>query len=185
MHIMAQAIFQSGFFLSGRPGTFPPGFWRSRKKQGGPCWLQVVVFLTFTGIAAGAAHGAGHLTFSPTAANFGAVNVGSSKTIQVTITNTGSTNEVLKQENLDGAMYTVRGITPPMTIAPGARVVMSITFEPTKAGPASGDVILTSGFVMATMAKYSLSGTGVAAAGLQANPGSVQFGNVTVGTRIS
>jgi len=36
------------------------------------------------------------------------------------------------------------------------------------------------------MASYSLSGTGVAAkAPLQASPGSVQFGNVTVGTKIS
>jgi P pilus assembly chaperone PapD len=137
-------------------------------------------------MAAGAAHGAGQLTFSPTAANFGAVNVGSSKTIQVTITNTGSTNVLLKQENLSGDMYTASGITPPISIAPGAHVVMSITFQPTKAGPASGNVLLTGGFVSVAMASYSLSGTGVAAkAPLQASPGSVQFGNVTVGTKIS
>ena len=137
-------------------------------------------------MAAGAAHGAGQLTFSPTAANFGAVNVGSSKTIQVTITNTGSTNVLLKKENLSGDMYTASGITPPVSIAPGAHVVMSITFQPTKAGPASGNVLLTGGFVAIAMANYSLTGTGVATtAPLQANPASVDFGNVLVGTTIS
>jgi P pilus assembly chaperone PapD len=180
----AQTIFLSDFFLSGRPATFRPGLCRSRKAKGGPRWLQLFVFLTFTGMAAGAAHGAGQLTFSPSAANFGAVNVGSSKTIEVTITNTGSTTAVLKKQNLSGDMYAASGITP-ISIAPGAHVMMAITFQPTKAGPASGDMILTSGFVMATMAKYSLSGTGVAAAGLQASPGSVAFGNVTVGTKVS
>jgi len=140
-------------------------------------------------MAAGAAHGAGQLTFSPTAANFGAVNVGSSKTIQVTITNTGSTTAQLKKENLVGDMYTVSGITPPMAIAPGAHVVMSITFEPTKTGSVSGQVFIGSGasqgpFIASTV-NYSLSGTGVSAAGLQASPGSVAFGNVPVGTRIS
>jgi hypothetical protein len=137
-------------------------------------------------MAAGAAHGAGQLTFSPTAANFGAVNVGSTKTIQVTITNTGSSTAVLKQENLSGDMYTASGIAPPVSIAPGGHVVMSITFQPTKAGPASGNVILTGGFVAVVMANYSLSGTGVAAkAPLQANPGSVDFGNVPMGKTIS
>src|SRR5215831_14526673 len=185
-NIGAQAIFLCDFFLLGRPATFRPGLCRLRKKKPGPRWLQVFVILTFTAIAASPAHGAGQLTFSPTAANFGAVNVGSSKTIQVTITNTGSTNVLLKQENLSGDMYTASGITPPVSIAPGAHVVMSITFQPTKAGPASGNVLLTGGFVSVAMASYSLSGTGVAAkAPLQASPGSVQFGNVTVGTKIS
>src|SRR5215469_1709535 len=182
-NIGAQTIFLSDFFLSGRPATFRPGLCRSRKAKGGPRWLQLFVFLTFTGMAAGAAHGAGQLTFSPTAANFGAVNVGSSKTIEVTITNTGSTAAVLKKQNLSGDMYTASDITP-VSIAPGAHVVMAITFQPTKAGQASGNVILTSGFVVLAMANYSLRGTGVAAtAPLQANPGSVQFGNVPVGTR--
>ena len=187
MHIMAQAIFLSGFFLSGRPATSRPAFWRSRKKSGGPRWLQVVVFLTFTGMAAGAAHGQGHLTFSPTAANFGAVNVGSSKTIQVTITNTGTTTAHVDRENLTGDMYSVSGITPFMAIAPGAHEVMSITFTPTKTGSASGGVIIGcgAGRVTTSLTSYSVSGTGVAAAALQANPGSVAFGNVTVGTRIS
>jgi len=165
---------------------FRPRFSRSRKKNGGPRWLQVFVFLAFTGMAAGAAHGQG-LTFSPTAANFGAVNVGSSKTIEVTITNKGSITTLLKKQNLNGAMYTVSGIMPPIAIAPGAHVVMSIKFEPTKTGLLSGGVFIGSGVgpLLTSVVNYSLSGTGVAGSGLQANPGSVAFGNVPVGTTIS
>src|SRR5262249_13696431 len=110
-----------------------------------------------------------------------------SKTIQVTITNTGSTTAQLKKENLVGDMYTVSGIIPPISIAPGARVVMSITFEPTKTGSVSGQVLIGSGagpFITSTC-KYHITGTGVTAAGLQANPGSVAFGNVPVGTGVS
>ena len=149
-------------------------------------WFQVFLFLAFTGIAASAARGQGHLTFSPTAANFGNVGLGSSKTIQVTIKNTGSTITVLKRENLLGDMYTVSGITPPMSIAPGAHVVMSIKFEPTKAGSLSGNVIIGSGVgpLITALATYSLSGTGVAPVPLEATPSSVQFGSVPLGTSI-
>src|SRR5215469_2530671 len=118
-HTELQAIFIPNFFLPGRPGTLPPGFWRSRNKRGSPRWLRVFVFLTFTGIAASAAQGQANLVFSPAAANFGNVEIGSSKTIQVTIKNTGSTNAVVTRENLSGGMYTVSGITSLMSIAAG------------------------------------------------------------------
>ena len=101
--------------------------------------------MTFTGIAASAGHGQENLVFGPATANFGNVEIGSSKTIQVIIKNTGSTSAVVTSENLSGDMYTVSGFTPPMSIAPGTTVVMSIKFEPTKAGSAPGSVIIGSG----------------------------------------
>ena len=190
-HIESQAIFLTSFFLPGRPGTLPPGFWRSRKKKGGSIWLRVFVFLTFTGIAASAAHGQEQLVLAPATANFGNVEIGSSKTIQVVIKNTSSMIAVVMSENLNGEMYTVGGITPPMKIAPGANVVMSIKFEPTKTGSVPGSLVLGSGIrltgrdIATGLISYSLSGTGVAAATLDATPINVAFGNVPVGTRIS
>jgi hypothetical protein len=190
-HFESQAIFLTSFFLPERPGTLPPGFWRSRKKKGGPNWLRVFVFLTFTGIAASASHGQAILQFSPAAANFGNVEIGSSKTIQVTITNTGSKSTVLTRENLVGDMYTASGFTPPMLIAPGGKVVISIKFQPTNAGSAPGSVIVGSGEsvfgrdITHALLNYSLSGTGVAAATLDATPINVAFGSVPVGTSIS
>ena len=190
-HIESQAIFLTSFFLPERPGTLPPGFWRSRKKKGGPNWLRVFVFLTFTGIAASAAHGQAILQFSPAAANFGNVEVGSSKTIQVTITNTGSKSTVVTRENLVGDMYTASGFTPPKSIPPGGKIFMSIKFEPTNAGSVPGSVVIGSGEsvfgrdITSDLINYSLSGTGVAAATLDATPINVAFGSVPVGTSIS
>ena len=153
--------------------------------------LQVFLLLVFTGIAASATIAQEKLAFSPAAANFGNVAIGSSKTIQVTIKNTGPSATVLTRENLSGDMYTLTGTKPPITIAPGAHVVISIKFEPTKAGSAPGSVIIGSGvrafgkIYPTSLISYSLSGTGVAPVPLEATPSSVQFGSVPVGTSIS
>ena len=153
--------------------------------------LQVFLFLVFIGIAASATRAGEALVFSPAAANFGNVGIGSSKTIQVTIKNIGPRDAILTRENLSGDMYTLTGTTPPVSVAPGADLVISIKFEPTKAGSAPGSVIIGSGvrafgkIYPTSLISYSLSGTGVAPVPLEATPSSVQFGSVPVGTSIS
>jgi len=88
-------------------------------------------------------------------------------------------------------MYTLTGTTPPVSIAPGAHVVISIKFEPTKAGSLPGSVIIGSGVLAfgkvypTGLVSYSLSGTGVAPVPLEATPSSVNFGSLPVGTSIS
>ena len=153
--------------------------------------LQVFLFLAFTGIAAGATRAGETLVFSPAAANFGNVGIGSSKTIQVTIKNTGPRDAILTRENLSGDMYALTGTPVPVSVAPGAHVVISIKFEPTKEGSAPGSVIIGSGIrafgkiYPSSLISYSLSGTGVAPVPLEATPSSVHFGSVPVGTSIS
>src|SRR6516162_1742059 len=153
--------------------------------------LQVFLLLVFTGIAASATIAQEKLAFSPAAANFGNVGIGSSKTIQVTIKNTGPSDVVLTRENLNGDMYTLTGTTPPVSVARGAHVVISIKFEPTKAGSLPGSVIIGSGVhafgkdYTTSLINYSLSGTGVAPVPLEVTPSSVHFGSAPVGTSIS
>jgi len=153
--------------------------------------FQVFLFLAFIGIAPSATRAAETLVFSPAAANFGNVGIGSSKTIQVTIKNTGPRDAILTRENLSGDMYTLTGTTVPVSVAPGAHVVISIKFEPTKEGSAPGSVIIGSGIrafgkiYPSSLISYSLSGTGVAPVPLEATPSSVHFGSVPVGTSIS
>src|SRR6516162_10427294 len=89
--------------------------------------LQVFLFLVFIGIAASATRAGEALVFSPTAANFGNVGIGSSKTIQVTIKNIGPRDAILTRENLSGDMYTLTGTPVPVSVAPGAYVAISIT----------------------------------------------------------
>src|SRR6516162_2880009 len=153
--------------------------------------LQVFLFLAFTGIAAGATRAGETLVFSPAAANFGNVGIGSSKTIQVTIKNTGPRDAILTRENLSGDMYALTGTPVPVSVAPGAYVAISITFEPTKAGSLPGSVIIGSGIHVfgkihpTGLNSYSLSGTGVAPVPLEVTPSSVHFGSAPVGTSIS
>lgn len=137
-----------------------------------------------TGIAASDAHGAqGTLTFSPASANFGNVNVGSSATIAVVITNTGPVSVQITIESLRATMYGASGITVPMSISPGAHVTMTVKFAPTQAVLVTGYVIIGSGARNGWL-RYRLSGTGVftAAQTLTATPSSVSFGTVPVGT---
>jgi len=153
--------------------------------------LQVFLFLVFIGIAASATRAGEALVFSPAAANFGNVGIGSSKTIQVTIKNIGPRDAILTRENLSGDMYALTGTPVPVSVAPGAYVAISITFEPTKEGSAPGSVIIGSGIrafgkiYPSSLISYSLSGTGVAPVPLEATPSSVHFGSVPVGTSIS
>jgi hypothetical protein len=181
-----QVAIHHAFSLQRQPRTFQRNLPDSRKPGGGrvPRSLLVCALLVCAGIAASDAHGAqGTLTFSPASAHFGNVNVGSSATIAVVITNTGTVSVQITKESLRGSMYSVSGITEPMSISPGAHVTMTVKFAPTQAVLITGYVIIgsdaTNGWV-----KYRLSGTGVvtAAQALTATPSSVSFGNVPVGT---
>jgi hypothetical protein len=162
---------------------------RDMRSQAGRS-LQVFLLLAFAGIAASPTRAGETLVFSPAAAHFGNVGIGSSKTIQVTIKNIGPRATVLTRENLSGDMYTLIGSTPPVSIEPGRHVMISIKFEPTKEGSLPGSVIIGSGIhafgkVYNTgLVSYSLTGTGVAPVPLEATPSSVHFGSVPVGTSV-
>ena len=184
-----RASFLSSFFVLRQLQTFQAKLPRLRE-QGGcrPArWLRICALLVCAGVAAATAHGQGRLTFSPTAANFGNVNLGSTTAIHVTITNTGSTSLPITQESLHANEYTVSGITLPMSIAAGASVVMTVKFTPTQAGAVSGYIVIGYGSTDA-LVNYDLSGTGVAATGsgtFAATPNNVAFGNLPVGTSSS
>jgi fibronectin type 3 domain-containing protein len=73
------------------------------------------------------------------------------------------------------------GLTAPTTVAVGTSVNFTISFQPTAAGTASGNVSISSNAGNSPLS-IPLSGTGVASIlTLSANPASLAFGNVTVG----
>jgi hypothetical protein len=182
----ARVAIYHAFSLQRRSRTLQRDLPDSRKPGGErvPRLLLVCALLVCTGIAASDAHGAqGALTFSPASADFGNVNVGSSPTIAVVITNTGPVSVQITRESLRANIYSVSGITVPMSIPPGVHVTMTVKFAPTQAVLVTAYVTIgsdaTNGWV-----RYRLSGTGVftAAQTLTATPSSVSFGNVPVGT---
>ena len=180
-----QSIFL--FPLSGRPRTSPPILWRSRKRRDALRQFHLFAFLFLVGVVNNGVYAQGNLRFNPQSADFGDVEVGSRKKIDVEVTNDGITNRVITNESLRSDMFTVAGIRPPMSIAPGAHIVVSIEFEPTRPGTAVAYALIENHRIRGqdVLAAYSLRGNGVAAAHLEAMPQKIAFANVPTGTSIS
>jgi hypothetical protein len=112
-----------------------------------------------------AATGAGvqaSLSASPSALNFGNVNVGSVGTQTVKLSNNGTAAASISQAAISGSGYTVSGLTLPMSLAVGASSSFAVQFTPTVAGTVSGGVTVTSN-TPNSPTLVGLSGTGAAA----------------------
>jgi hypothetical protein len=127
---------------------------------------------------------AGQLTANPSNQAFGNVTAGTQQTGSETVTNTGGTSITISKAAITGTGFSLSGINTPVTLDAGESTPFTITFAPQSAGAASGKVTLTSDAPNPTLS-ISLSGTGVAAGQLTANPSSKAFGNVTVGNQLS
>jgi hypothetical protein len=124
----------------------------------------------------------GVLTPSPSSLSFGNVQTGSSQSKNGTVTNTGQSTLTISQITVTGAGYGITGITAPVTLAAGDSANFTVQFAPTATGAVSGNVafITDNGEV-----DLPLSGTGVEAQDLTANPTSVSFGGVVIGSAAS
>jgi hypothetical protein len=117
----------------------------------------------------------------PSSLSFGNVAIGSTSALPVTATNTGTSSVQITGSNVTGAGFSVVGISFPVTLAPGQSISFSVSFAPTTAGNATGQLALVSNASNST--SISLSGTGVMLAGtLSLSPSSLNFGNVIVQT---
>lgn len=125
--------------------------------------------------------GTGPLAISPTSEAFGSVTVGSSKSQVVTITNNDSSSVSISQISVSGAAFSISGISTPVALAVSKSTTFTVTFAPTASGNASGTVTITSNATNPTVT-MAVSGTGVAPGALGANPTSLPFGNVNVGS---
>jgi hypothetical protein len=120
------------------------------------------------------------LVANPTTVAFGNVATGSSGQQTITLTNTGSASATISQVTTSGTGFSITGLTAPVTIGAGLNVNFTAQFAPTATGSASGSIAITSNASDATLS-IPLSGTGTEG-GLSANPTSVNFGNVLLGT---
>jgi hypothetical protein len=128
----------------------------------------------------GTAVAAGNLTASPTSISFGSVVVGTTASQTETLKNTGGSNVTVTAASISGAGMGYSGLTLPLTLTPNQSSTFTVTFTPASAGAVSGTMSLTvSG---SANIGIPLSGTGVTPATLTANPTSLTFTNVLVGT---
>ncbi|MGD0510145.1 MAG: choice-of-anchor D domain-containing protein, partial [Terriglobales bacterium] len=117
------------------------------------------------------------LTASPSIVSFGQVAIGTSSTVPVVITNNRSWKVPLSALQITGGGFSMSGPPVPLTLGVGQSVTLIVAFAPLSAGTTGGSLFFSDpGLVI------PLSGTGTAPGQLTANPGSVSFANVQVGS---
>jgi hypothetical protein len=126
----------------------------------------------------------GTLTANPTSLAFGSVQVGSSTSLPEKLTNTGGTSLTISAATASGTGFSLSGLTLPVTLTAGQSTSFTVLLSPTASGAASGSVSITSNGANPNLS-IPLSGTGVAQGVLAANPTSLAFGSVQVGTSTS
>ncbi len=122
----------------------------------------------------------GTLTANPTSLAFGNVQVGNSKNLSETLTNTGGSTVTISAATPSGTGFSISGLTLPLNLTANQSVTFTATFAPTTAGAASGSISVVSNASNSPLA-IPLSGTGTAAGTLAVSPVTLAFGNVNVG----
>jgi hypothetical protein len=117
---------------------------------------------------------------------FGNINVGSSQSSTVNLSNSGGTNVIVSQATMSGAGFSMSNLVLPLTVQPGATAPVTITFAPTGAGSFTGSVTFTTNADgVSNSAVLNFSGAGVVVGTLTPNPTSLAFGSVQIGNSSS
>jgi hypothetical protein len=123
----------------------------------------------------------GVLAVAPASRSFGNVQVGTSQSQAATLTNSGGTSLTISQAKATGAGFSLSGLTTPLTLAAGQSANFNVVFAPQATGSVTGNIAILSDASNPTL-NLPLSGTGVSAGSLAANPSSHSFGNVQIGS---
>jgi len=122
------------------------------------------------------------LTCTPSDLPFSKVIVGQTKTLSVTMTNTGATSVTVSNMRVNPSVFRVGNLTLPLTLAAGQSVQFDVSFTPTTTGTSHGNVVFTSNASNSEL-YLALGGLGVNGWSLTAKPGQLAFGNVQLGQR--
>ena len=140
------------------------------------------IFSAILALTSSALAGSGQLTSNPSVANFGNVQVGSSQAQSLTLTNVGSSRLTITQATPSLAVFTLTGLSYPVTLNAGQKHQGNVTFNTQSAVTSNGSVAIAfhdrhnSGSYTMTV---PLSGTGVSSGQLTSAPASLGFGSVT------
>jgi hypothetical protein len=119
------------------------------------------------------------LQCNPCSHHFGKVEVGSSKSFSIKLTNTGTKSLSIRSKSKQGSEFWFGHFPLPITLKPGKTVLLPIVFKPTAIGHVTGSFTLVS----ATSLSMPVTGTGSPV--LTVTPSTLNFGKVTVGKSAS
>jgi hypothetical protein len=138
-----------------------------------------VVALSGTGAAAPNPQ----LNLSATSLSFGSVTVNNQTTQTLVLTSTGTSPVTVNSAAISGAGFTIAGGSFPITLSPTQAVTLTVQFDPTATGAATGQISVSSNSTSGGTAVVALSGTGTAAdPQLTVSATSLSFGSVAVNT---
>ena len=99
------------------------------------------------------------LTVNPLNVNFGNVNVGSTASRSVTLTNTGNSNVVISRAALTGANLSLSGGSA-VTLSPSQSITLTVQYSPTTAASTAGTLAIVSD-ASGAPSSIPISGNGV------------------------
>lgn len=121
------------------------------------------------------------LQCSPCALGFGNVEVTQSKTLSVNLSNPTSAAITISAVQQSAPGFKVTGLALPLSLSAGKSASFNITFAPLTNQTVQGTIRLLSSGPSSALA-VSVSGTGLTSGSLAANPSTLNFGTVPLGT---
>jgi len=91
---------------------------------------------------------------------FGDAVLNSPATQSLTLSSTGTASVTVSAATVTGTGFTVSGASFPLTLSPNQTATLSVEFNPTAAGTASGSLTLTSNSSTGSSTVIALTGTG-------------------------
>ena len=150
------------------------------------------VFFIFSAILAltsSALAGSGQLTSNPSNLNFGSVQIGSSQTRSLTLTNSGNSRLIITQATPSVSGFTISGLVYPVTLNAGKSINGTVAFTPQSVGTSNGSVLFVFHDRRYAGGTFTMtlptSGSGFSSGPLTSTPTSLSFGNVATGSNAS
>ena len=153
----------------------------SRFVRFGISFLLLNVGIAFTFPAKPALAATTGLQCSPCALGFGNVKLTQSKTLPLTLSNTSSAAVTISSVQQSAPGFRISGLAIPFTLGAGKTASFSITFAPLSNQMVQGTIRLVNSGSSSALT-LSVSGTGLTSGSLTANPSSINFGTVPLGT---
>lgn len=100
-------------------------------------------------------------SIAPTSLSFGSVAVGKSTSKQLTLKSTGNSNVKISSIAISGTGFSMSGAASDTELPPGQQLLLTVKFDPSKSGNASGNLTVASN-ASNTAARVPLSGAGSA-----------------------
>jgi len=124
---------------------------------------------------------AGQITVQPISVSFGKVQVGNNQSQPMTMTNSGGSSVTVTKATVTGTGFSVSGLSLPLDLPAGQSQPFTVTFAPQSAASSSGNVAIINNGATSPV-NVPLSGNGQTDGALTANPPSLDFGSVQVGS---